>query len=68
MTLLFEQGVMQGKHEIFLEIFINFKKCIIHGFFLKKIKNSKHISQGYFQKLLETSLNVYDYAKILSIF
>jgi hypothetical protein len=32
MTLLLEQGVMQAKHEIFLEIFINLKKCIIHGF------------------------------------
>ncbi len=33
--------------------------------FLKFFKNSKHVFQGYFQKLLETSLNVYDYAKIL---
>jgi hypothetical protein len=31
MTSLLEQGVMH-KHEIFLEIFINSKKCIIHGF------------------------------------
>ncbi len=33
--------------------------------FLKKIKNSKHISQGYFQKNLEISHIVYNYAKIL---
>jgi hypothetical protein len=30
--------VMQAKHEIFLEIFINLKKCIIHGFSWKLLR------------------------------
>ncbi len=36
--------------------------------FSRKFKNSKHISQGYFQKLLETSLDVYDHAKSCEFF
>ncbi len=57
--------MMQVKHEICLEIFYKIYKMYYSWIFLKKFKNSKHIFQGYFQKKLESYLDVYDHAKIL---